>query len=275
MSRSSGARPGVHGAVSQSVNDRLSTAIAKLDDSQRALVLQMAEAMAVAIASKINSESDLATERFSISFSNQLLLHHATHEEKLNKKSFEYLLKAACEMDGRTAILNVDPTNAAEDVRVDNVKFSLKTEAAAGMRDGALNIQKLMEARWIRDYDTREDLAREAAKRIGRHLGSYERILVLRAFDQGRKFVRYELVEIPKALLMRISTLRSSDLEDKNEKGGCGANVKDENGHAFRLFLDGSVEKVRIFSLRKDRCVVHGEWTIPRPVPSASASEEG
>jgi hypothetical protein len=192
-------------------------------------------------------------------------MHHAIHEERMNKRAFEYAFKYACEADHRRVRLNTDPINSAEDLWLDGEAFSLKTQADKNIKSGSIYIQKLMEARWIRDCSTQEEFAREASTRISKHLASYQRILVLRAFEYSRTLVVYDLVEIPRDLLMRIGTLKPEDFSPRNKYGSSGANVYDERGVAFRVLLDGSVEKVRIFNLRADRCKQHGQWRIPRP----------
>lgn len=248
------------------------TLTAGLTSAQVRLLALMAASMRRDVQRRLNPVSDLMRfPAFEESFRTQLLMHHATHEDKLNKKSFEYLFKYACEAAGRTAVINHDPTDAAEDVRVDGTRFSLKTQADSAANRRAIYIQKLMEARWIRDCQSAEQFAEQAVSRIGAHLRGYERILALRAFNADPGKVLYELIEIPKDLLLRITSLTPADFSPRNRYGSSGADVRDERGRAFRLLLDGSVEKVRIFNLQTDRCVLHGEWLIDLPGGAAAA----
>jgi len=232
--------------------------------------------MLLPIQTAMNPQSDIVSQAFSVAFSNYLLLHHAIHEERLNKKSFEYIFKYSCEAAGRDVRLNFHSIDSAEDMAVDGIKFSLKTQADAAIKPGAIYIQKLMEARWIRECVTAEDFARETRNRVTDHLGGYEKILVLRAFEPDPDHVKYELVEIPRDLLLRVRGLSAADFGARNKYGSSGADVTDKRGRAFRILLDGSVEKVRIFNLRTDRCVVHATWTIQRPAPKLpkGSSEE-
>lgn len=148
------------------------------------------------VEARISPTSDIVDERFGIAFSNELIIYHATHEQKLNKKTFEFLFKFASTEAGRSAQINKNSTQAAGDVLVDGVSFSLKTQADAAARPAAIYIQKFMEARWIRECVDREDFQREAAARILAHASRYDRILVLRAFDGPRSGTfRYELVD--------------------------------------------------------------------------------
>ncbi len=245
---------------------RLIELVERMDVVRLHLLVKMAEALTTEVRSEVNPTSDFVTDELAAALGSQLLLHHATHEEKLNKKTFEYILKYACEAVGYEATLNADPTFPAEDINIRGTGFSLKTQADSGIKQSAVYIQKLMEARWIRDYATRETLAAAARERIGAHLANYDRMLVLRAFEVLRNGYRYELVEVPLNILRLVAHLPDSAFSEKNKYGSSGANVADDRGTAFRVLLDGSVEKVRIFNLRIARCVVHANWYIPRMV---------
>lgn len=237
--------------------------LAKLDSGQLDLLLEMATCMSRKIKQTIDEESDILTEEFLANFSNRLIIHHATHEEKFKKKSFEFAFCSASRSAGRTAKIVSDPTNPGADVIVDNVKFSLKTEASAGIRKQRITISKLMEARWIRDCKTKLDFARRIKDRVVGHLSKYDRILTLRAFNVGDASVRYDLVEIPIELLLRMQRLASKDFGKKTKAGGSGANVKIGRSKVFRVVLDGSVEKVTISGLDVDSCFTHGSWEVP------------
>ena len=224
----------------------------------------------------VDPGSTFLTHDLAAAFGSQLLLHHATHEEKLNKKTFEYTLKYACEAVEFDVTLNANPTFPAEDLNINGTSFSLKTQADRGIRPGGVYIQKLMEARWIRDYDDPVGLTDAARRKIGAHLASYQRMLVLRAFNVLDGGYRYQLVEVPLPLLRLVSSLPDRAFPEKNKARSSGADVRDDRGVAFRVLLDGSVEKVRLFNIRIDRCVVHAEWQIPQMVvPGGDDEDEG
>lgn len=252
--------------MSADSRQRIIDLVERVDPVRRHLLLKMAEALTAEVRTEVNPASNFLTPDLAVALGSQLLLHHATHEEKLNKKTFEYILKYACEAIGHHVTLNANPTFPAEDINVNGTSFSLKTQADSGIKPGAIYIQKLMEARWIRDYPTSEALAEAARQRIGAHLSQYQRMLVLRAFDLQQQGYRYQLVEVPLDVLRLMSRLPNSAFSEKNKYGSSGANVSDLRGIAFRILLDGSVEKVRIFNLRIDRCVVHADWYIPRMI---------
>ena len=55
------------------------------------------------------------------------------------------------------------------------------------------------------------------------------RILVLRAFNQQDGIGPYDLVEIPKSLLLRMGDLTADYFSERNKYGSSGADVKDED----------------------------------------------
>lgn len=255
----------------------LAEATERLSDSQMKLVLRMVRAMQEPVEGYVARESDILQEDVATAFANQLVLHHATHDERLNKKSFEYLFKYANEAAGRTATINQNTTLAGADIVVNGERFSLKTQSDGGIKPHAVYVQKFMEARWMRDCETREALARELSARVGHHLTQYDRVLMLRGHKPAGGSVRYELLEIPKDVLGLMVSLTPEMLSEKNTFGSAGADLHDSKGIAFRVLLDGSVEKVRIFNLRIDRCILHGWWQVPLPreysASDATASE--
>lgn len=244
--------------------DDLTRVARKLDPARIALLTDMAMALAGAVEEQINSTSDVLSPKFAANFSNRLRVYHATNEEKFNKKAFEYAFVAAARYAGGTARILPNAVAPDADVEVDGTRFSLKTEAARNLSNTSIHISKLAEARWIRDCKDEEDFARETTRRIPEHLSRYERIFSLRAFDAPGPSVRYELWEIPRGLLMRVASLTPDDFSPKSKAGGSAADVALEDGsRAFRVRLDGSVEKVTIANLRTDLCVLHGSWTVP------------
>jgi hypothetical protein len=242
---------------------KLTQAIDFLDTYQIRLLHEMAEALRVPIVVDVAADSDIVTEEFGKYFENILKVHHSLHEEKFNKKSFEYAFKAACMAAGRKAAINKDATDPGFDVEVDGVRFSLKTEAAQGISEERITISKLMEARWIHECRSREDFARESRQRIGKHLHHYARIITLRAFDVPGGKVKYSMIEIPLDLLKKITALTASDFGEPTPQGGSSATVEDKGQKAFTLRLDGSDQKVTIAGLRVDLCIRHADWILP------------
>jgi hypothetical protein len=246
----------------------------RLHPTQIDLLTEIVLAMLREVKEKFDASSDIASELFRISFRNRLLLHHATSEAKLTKKAFEYAFRAASIAAGRNASIISSQTNSGTDVVVDDVAFSLKTEADASIHTDRVTISKLMEARWIQQCSTLDDLAQAAVDRIPKHLQQYERILTLRAHNSHDNAIYYELVEIPRTLLLEVQRLTSSDFSPRTRQGGSTARVEVEGQHAFSLRLDGSDGKVTIGSLRLSSCQRHCSWTIPTSVPPTSNPED-
>ena len=219
-------------------------------------------AMRRPVVSRSLQGSDIAVADFVAAVGHYLTMHHATQATPLNKKGFEFLFQFASDAAGRRASVNRNTTDASADVLVDGVGYSLKTQADKAVKRHTLYIQKLMEARWLREINTPEELHDAGVQHILSHLDRYQRILVLKGYPRVEGTMTYELVEVPKSVFSLLRNLRVSDFPSKNSFGTCSVSVPDDEGEAFRLVFDGSVEKIRIFNLRVRNCVVHAEWTV-------------
>jgi restriction endonuclease SmaI-like protein len=97
------------------------------------------------------------------------------------------------------------------------------------------------------------------------HMRSYERIFTLRCLSTDSAKVRYELVEIPKALLLEAAHCELTIQEDsrQNPKPGYGYVKDSANQTKFSLYFDGGSErKLQIKGLRKNLCKIHATWTF-------------
>lgn len=232
------------------------------------LLNRMALALRAMFDSSSNPNSDLATPIFCEYFASRLLIHHAVVEEKLNKKSFEYIFRDALRHDGRTARITASDVHSGADLIVDGTRISLKTEASKSIRSRKITISKFMEARWIRNRDA-YGLAHLASDRLRKHLADYDRIVMLRAFYLTTNQVKYDLVEIPHNLLALATQLEPDDITLSQGRSGGGSALVRQNGReAFTLKFDGSVEKVTITNLLVDLCTFHGTWNVPLIITS-------
>ena len=101
-----------------------------------------------------------------------------------------------------------------------------------------------------------------------RHMRAYERLFQLRYFrlnptEPSPLNHSYELVEIPKALLLEAKDGVFAMMHDSTQTPKPGyCTVKDNDGkYKFRLYFDaGSERKLQIKNLRKDLCKVHATW---------------
>jgi transcriptional regulator with XRE-family HTH domain len=227
------------------------------------LLLDMARAITSPVLPQVDPNTDIVTSEFAVNFSTRLLLHHATTAETFKKKSFEYALAAASKVAGRSATLTENGTFPGADVIIDGVKFSCKTEAAAGISRSSITVSKLMEARWIRECRTGSDFLNGVLARSVEHLRRYERIVVLRAIRTSTTVVEYKLVEIPLEVLLAMSSLKPKDFSERTPNGSSRARVKYNGQDAFTLTLDGSVEKVSVSGLKSSLCRHHATWDIP------------
>lgn len=241
---------------------RLEELVPGLPDGRLGLLTEMATALGREVVSEVATGSDLATPAFDADFSGRLLLFHAMHDAPLTKKTFEYTFVGALRADGREAHATANAVHAGEDVVADGVKFSLKTEGGKSIRRDAVHISKLMEARWIRECRTGRDFAAGVREHVVGHLQHYERIVTLRSF-RGAGRVTYELVEIPRDVLLRVGDLRARDFSPRTRSGGSGVTVTDEHGdRLFTLTIDGGSEKITVGRLTLDACEVHAAWTV-------------
>jgi hypothetical protein len=241
----------------------LNSILEKLSESQLELVMEITQALTKTVVCRADPTSDIAVPEFTENIKNRLLIHHATNEELLKKKPFEYAFKAACKAAGKYAEIIDSQTNPGADVIVDRIKFSLKSEASAKMNTGSVTISKLMEARWIRECKTNEQFAQETRERVGKHLREYQRILMLRASIVDGKGITYELVELPREILLKVEQVQASDFAVRTKNGSNSATIFHRGSEAFTIRLDGSVEKVTITRLPKLLCRHHATWVLP------------
>lgn len=204
-------------------------------------------------------DSDIVTQAVLENLGDRLLGHHAGSRQALSKDRFEFALEAALNDSGIASQLVKSRTNRGHDITIAGVPVGLKTEAAANIREETVHVSKWMElgrGAW------ELPLLRDA---FLAHMGSYDRIFTLRCLSADPAKVRYELVEIPKALLMESAHCELEVREDsrQNPKPGYGY-VKDAEGRLkFALYFDGGSErKLQIKGLRKDLCKVHATWTF-------------
>ncbi len=91
----------------------------------------------------------------------------------------------------------------------------------------------------------------------------YERIFTLRCLSADPAKFHYELVEIPKSLMLeaKYCDLQASENSRQFPKPGYGYVYDEEKRLKFSLYFDGGTErKLQIKGLRKDLCIVHATW---------------
>jgi type II restriction enzyme len=206
------------------------------------------------------NRSDIFDEIVLRNFGDAMRVHHSFSAEPFSKDKFEYVLVTVLKISGRTAVM-APKGNPGHDITVDGVKISLKTQADKGIKEHTLWVSKFMElgkGQWSDNPADLEGLRRQFFE----HMKSYDRILSLRALEKGPRW-KYELVEIPKELLM---LARSGMLEMRTDSrqtpkpGYCYVSTEDGR-KLFDLYFNGGTErKLQIKNLQKDKCRVHAIW---------------
>jgi len=263
-------------APDDSARTRLLDLVGSLEEPACAVLLSLGNALSSEVKETIDEQSDIVSDDFASHFRTRLQLHHAVTSEPLKKKTFEYAFQEASRATGRAAYMTESGTHPGHDLTVDGTRYSLKTEASSGIRNDCITISKFQEARWIRECITGDDFKRGIGA-IMRHLANYDRIVTLRAFRIGGLvgMIRYDLVEIPHSLLSLIGDVAATDFAPRSKRsGGTSAIVKRNGKAAFRLRLDGSVEKVTLSGIKIDHCVTHATWTVPILVKNGDNDEE-
>jgi hypothetical protein len=210
-----------------------------------------------------------ATLDFVHRFGDALRLHHLFSHEPFTKDKFEHAMVAALNQSGHKATL-APRGNPGHDLTVGEERWSLKTQADRSIKRDSLHISKFMElgkGRW----ETREDLAGLRDQML-HHMRSYDRIFSLRCFQApligNIVQFEYELVEIPKKLLLRAQQgeFRLVESSKQTPKPGYCAVSTDHHLLLFSLYFDGGTErKLQIKDLSKQQCIVHATWRVTAP----------
>ncbi|MFO1358266.1 restriction endonuclease [Plasticicumulans sp.] len=205
------------------------------------------------------SDSDVVTDAVLASLGDRLLSHHAGSRQALSKDRFEFAFESALNASGITAHLVESRTNRGHDITIRGIPVSLKTEAAAKIKDESIHVSKWMElGRGEWSLPRLLDLFLE-------HMQSYERIFTLRRLKDAGANIRYELVEIPKALLLEAENCELVVCANSRQSPQPGYGyVRDASGQIkYSLYFDGGTErKLQIKNLRKNLCKVHATWTF-------------
>lgn len=211
-----------------------------------------------------NSKSDIINPCALEIFGDALQIHHCFSTEALSKDRFEYAFERVLNLCKIQASL-ARRGNPGHDITIRGVPFSLKTQADRNLHPNFLHVSKFMELGkgvWTEE----KDLA-GLRNQFFKHMRSYDRILQLRRLKNLETLQEYELVEIPKKLLLqaRKGELKMMQSSLQNPKPGT-CKVLGKNGELlFELYFDGGTErKLQIRHLDKRRCGVHAVWGIKR-----------
>lgn len=207
-------------------------------------------------------DSDVVTDAVLSSFGDRLLAHHAASRQALSKDRFEFAFEAALNAAGISAQLVKSRTNRGHDINIRGFPVTLKTEAAASIKDDLIHVSKWME---LGRGEWKLPLLRNL---FLEHMKSYDRIFTLRRLKDADSNTRYELVEIPKALLLEAANCEFEVRTNSTQSPLPGYGyVKDADGRLkYSLYFDAGAErKLQIKHLRKDLCKIHATWTFTSP----------
>jgi len=217
--------------------------------------------------------SDLVSPCLLQDFGDALRIHHCFSREPFTKDKFEYALERVANLCKVKAQL-APKGNPGHDITISEQRFSLKTQADKNLKPDKLHISKFMELGKGEWSDNDSDLL-GLREQFFKHMRSYDRILSLRSLvPDGVAKWHYELVEIPKTLLMEAKRgqLRMAHESGQMPKPGY-CDVTDKSGNLkFQLYFDGGTErKLQIRNLDKKYCTVHATWEFVTAILEGNA----
>lgn len=203
--------------------------------------------------------SDFVSDEVLERVGDALRIHHAFSRQALSKDRFEYALERALRLCGIDAKLADSRTNRGHDMTVNGSRVSLKTQADASIRRDQIHVSKWME---LGRGEWRLDLLRDL---FIEHMTGYDRIFTFRRLDHGPARYEYELVEIPKPLMLEAqgAVLEVQEASRQNPKPGYGYIRDDVGVLKFSMYFDGGSErKLQIRGLQKSLCITHANWAF-------------
>jgi hypothetical protein len=209
------------------------------------------------------TSSDIVDDCLLATFGDALRIHHCFSKEPLSKDRFEYALERSSNLCGLEAEL-APKGNPGHDITINGIPISLKTEASAGIRTARVHISKFMEL-GKGEWDL--PLLRE---RYFNHMRSYDRIFTLRCLSKRVERWHYQLVEIPKTLLLEAQngSLRIDTKSRQSPQPGY-CDVIDLDGKIkFQLYFDAGTErKLQVRNLAIPYCIIHATWIFSTQAP--------
>lgn len=207
--------------------------------------------------------SDIVNDCLLYTFGDALRIHHCFSKEPLSKDRFEYALERSSNLCGLEAGL-ASKGNPGHDITINTIPASLKTEAAAGIKTDKIHISKFMElgkGEW--DLSLLRD-------RYFNHMRSYDRVFILRCLSKMPTRWYYQLVEIPKNLLLEAmkGALRIATRSRQSPLPGYCDVIGQDGKIKFQLYFDAGTErKLQIRNLAIEHCIIHATWIFSTEVP--------
>jgi type II restriction enzyme len=247
---------------------RLSSALEQLRPSQLNWIESVVAQFGRPAAFSRWEGSDVVTPCVLDDFGDALRIHHCFSAEPFSKDKFEYALERVLNLCGIPARRVDSRTNPGHDITIAEQRFSLKTQADQGLKRDRIHISKFMEL-GKGTWTNRDEEYAALRDRFFDHLSRYDRIMTLRrlAGSSSAATWEYELVEIPKDLLMQARDGRLEVKRGTKQQGAAPAYYRVEDPkddyvvEKFSLYFDGGGErKLQIKGLDKNLCRVHATW---------------
>lgn len=237
---------------------KLAETLFGLSPSQRAWVSSVIKQFELPFDFWRRPDSDLISKSVLHSLGDAIRIHHAFSRQALSKDRFEHALERALVLNGVTAALASSRTNRGHDITINDERVSLKTEAAANTKENFLHISKFMElgrGEWKLPLLLQLFL---------QHMEGYDRIFQFRCLPEEAGKYFYELVEIPKSILLQSQNARLEVMtaSSQNPKPGYGYVNDNKTGDMiYQLYFDGGSErKLQIKRIDKQYCIQHATW---------------
>ena len=235
----------------------------QLTNAQVTILETILDEFSKPISCKVHKTDFLTEDNFEY-FTERIKLHHANSIDPLRKEHFEHVLEQTLRDSGRIVSRETSKTTRGRDLTVDGIGISLKSESAKNTKPDKIKISKLMEAVWIKQLTSKEELPQFLRQNVLDHFNNYERVFTLRTyFSRLREELIYDLREILVEDFRLISHLEPNDFSDLTKTNTTSATVKKLGKDLFKLRLDGSDDKITIDNLNCDFCPLHCRWTLP------------
>lgn len=233
--------------------------IPELNSNQIKLVLDVIQVLCEPYEKNEFNSSWIFTKDFIDVLCDFVRIHHALSDEPFTKDKFEYALDRTAKILGISSTLP-GRTNPGHDIKIQEKRISLKTQADNNIKLDYIHISKFMElgkGKW----ETLEDLMHFRDLFL-EHMNDYEMIITFRCLSKANEresgLWKYEMIEIPKSLFQKAT---NGKFEMRNESkqypkpGYCY--VKDNNVDIFQLYFDGGGErKMQVKNILKKECKV-------------------
>jgi Type II site-specific deoxyribonuclease len=123
---------------------RLAAALAALRPSQLGWVESVVEQFSRAATFWRCETSDVVTACVMDDFGDALRIHHCFSAEPFSKDKFEYALERVLNLRGIPVHRVNSRTHPGHDITIRDQRFTLKTQADTGLKDGRIHISKFM-----------------------------------------------------------------------------------------------------------------------------------